>query len=162
VSGHFFLFWSSRISQLWVWKISPLKYQILQFFPLRNKKNLIELGQKIPRSKMGRPLIYCGSKVCLSQCPSLVVTMCNKYKAGASSTISMGYFFLVKICFFHFHMLFGTLFLCIFCCSERLVVFFIFVEIPFSISIHFRIFFTQPIFHERLASKIDHLIAHTL
>jgi len=32
------------------------------FFPF-GQKNLICLGQKVPGSKAGRPLIYCGSKV---------------------------------------------------------------------------------------------------
>jgi len=38
---------------LWVWKISPI---IPNFSPL-NQKNLFGLGQTVPRSKAGRPLI---------------------------------------------------------------------------------------------------------
>jgi len=38
----------------------PLKYHIFNFF-------LFGLGQKVPGSKAGWPLIFCGSKVCLSQ-----------------------------------------------------------------------------------------------
>jgi len=47
------------------------KHQILQFFSLRVKKNLFGLGQKVPGSEAGQPLIYCGSKVSLGQGPSL-------------------------------------------------------------------------------------------
>jgi len=45
----------------------PLKSQIFQFFAPSNKKSLISLGQEEPGSKPCRPLIYCGSKVCLGQ-----------------------------------------------------------------------------------------------
>jgi len=41
-----------------------LKSRKFQFFPLRDKKNLFWSGQKVPGSKMGWPLICCGSKVC--------------------------------------------------------------------------------------------------
>jgi len=42
---------------------SPFKCQIFQFFALWVKKNLFGLGQKVPGSEAGQPLIYCGSKV---------------------------------------------------------------------------------------------------
>jgi len=45
----------------------PLKMLNIQFFLLWVKKNLFGLGQKVPESKAGRPLIYCGSKVSLGR-----------------------------------------------------------------------------------------------
>jgi len=36
------------------------------FFP-NGKKILTTLGQKVPASEPGQPLIYCGSKVCLGR-----------------------------------------------------------------------------------------------
>jgi len=39
--------------------------QIFNFFPFGSKKNLFGSGQKVPGSKTGWPLIYCGSKACL-------------------------------------------------------------------------------------------------
>jgi len=36
-------------------------------FSLRVKKNCFGSGQKVPGSKLGRPLIYCGSKVSLGR-----------------------------------------------------------------------------------------------
>jgi len=58
-----------------VWKISPKNYKFLNFFSL-GQKNLVSSGQKIPGSKPGPPVIYCGSEVCsgqvrLGQGPSL-------------------------------------------------------------------------------------------
>jgi len=41
---------------VWVWKISPKNPNFFNIFPS---------DQKVPGSKMGQPLIYCGSKVCL-------------------------------------------------------------------------------------------------
>jgi len=38
-------------------------FHIFQLFSLRIKKNLFGLGQKVPGSKAGRPLIYRGSTV---------------------------------------------------------------------------------------------------
>jgi len=40
------------------------KSQIFQFLYLWVKKNLSGLDQKIPESKLGRPIFYCGSEVC--------------------------------------------------------------------------------------------------
>jgi len=48
---------------VWVWKISPKNVNFFNFL-LFASKNLFGLGQKVPWSKAGRPLIYCGSKVC--------------------------------------------------------------------------------------------------
>jgi len=42
----------------------PLKSQNISIFPPLAQKNLFGLGQKVPGSKVGRPLIYCGPKVC--------------------------------------------------------------------------------------------------
>jgi len=56
----------------------PLKCQIFQFFSLRVKKNCFRLGRKVPGSKLGRPLIYCGSKVSSGQGPSLVCSKCSR------------------------------------------------------------------------------------
>jgi len=54
---------SSQPSLVWVWKISPKKLKFFNFF-FSDQKNLTRLGQKVPGSKTGWPLIYCGSKVC--------------------------------------------------------------------------------------------------
>jgi len=43
---------------VWVWKISP-KVSNISFFSLWIKKISSGSGQKVPRSKAGRPLIYC-------------------------------------------------------------------------------------------------------
>jgi len=40
-----------------------LKMSNFSIFSLWLKKNLFGLGRKVPGSKMGQPLIYCGSKV---------------------------------------------------------------------------------------------------
>jgi len=70
--------WSGRVSYLWFgFGIFSLKILKNSIFSLLIKKNLIWLGQKLPRSKTGRPLIYCGSKLCsgwvgLGQGPSLL------------------------------------------------------------------------------------------
>jgi len=71
-------FFRALVSHLWFSFVKfPLKCQIFQFFPLRVKKRLFGLGQKVPGSKAGWPLIYCRSKVSsawvkLGQGPSLV------------------------------------------------------------------------------------------
>jgi len=41
----------------------PLKMSNFSVFSLQVKKNLFGLGQKVPGSKLGQPLIYCESKV---------------------------------------------------------------------------------------------------
>jgi len=55
-----------RVSHLWFllggWKF-PQKMSNFSIFSLQVKKNLFGLGQKVPGSKAGWPLIYCGSKV---------------------------------------------------------------------------------------------------
>jgi len=56
---------------VWIQKISPKNLKYFNFFPLRVKKNLLGLGEKVPVSNAGRPLIYCGSKVSSGQGPSL-------------------------------------------------------------------------------------------
>jgi len=71
-SGQFLV---SRFSHLWFefgfGKIS-LKMSNFSIFSLQVKKNLLGSGQKVPRSRAGQPLIYCGSKVCSGQGPSLL------------------------------------------------------------------------------------------
>jgi len=58
--------WLGWVSHLWFgFGKFPLKMSI--FFPLGQKKNLVGLGQKVPGSKAGGSLIYCGSKVCSVQ-----------------------------------------------------------------------------------------------
>jgi len=57
-----------RVSHLWfgfglIWKISLKNPKFFIFFS-SDQKNLIGSGQKVPGSKTGQPLIYCGSKVC--------------------------------------------------------------------------------------------------
>jgi len=56
---------SGQPSMVWVWvaKISPKNINFFNFFSLRSKKNLFRSSQKVPGSKAGRLLIYCGSKV---------------------------------------------------------------------------------------------------
>jgi len=78
-SGQFFVarVGSGRVSNLWFeFKMEnfPLKCQI---FSLRIKKNLFGSGQKVPRSKAGRPLIYCGSKVSSGRVRSGPITTVN-------------------------------------------------------------------------------------
>jgi len=62
----------------------PLKMSI--FFP-SGKKNLFGSGQKVPRSKAGQPLIYCGSKV-------------SKYFVNLTSWISVSQFVLLSFLIF--------------------------------------------------------------
>jgi len=64
---------SGLVSHLWFgleFGKFPLKMSNFQFFSPRVKK--IASGQKVPGSKPGQPLIYCGSKVSSGQGPSLV------------------------------------------------------------------------------------------
>jgi len=63
-------------SLVWVWKVSPKNLKFLIFFPL-DQKNIIRLGQKVPGSKAGHPLIYCGSKVCWSRVGSGPISSFN-------------------------------------------------------------------------------------
>jgi len=63
---NFLLLWSGWVSHLWFgfgFGKFPLKTPNFQFFPLQVKKNLLRSDQKVPRSKKGKPLVYCGSKV---------------------------------------------------------------------------------------------------
>jgi len=58
----------------------PLKMSIFQFFALW-VKNLFGLGQKLPGSRVGQPLIYCRSKVCFMKmsplaCPLQLISQC--------------------------------------------------------------------------------------
>jgi len=54
-SGQPFMVWVR------IWKISPKNVKFSNFLPFGSKK--IASGRKVPGSKPGRPLIYCGSKV---------------------------------------------------------------------------------------------------
>jgi len=68
---------SGWVSHLWFGfgiKNFPLKSQIFQILALLVKKNLIGSGQKVPGSKQGQHLIYCGSKVCSGWGLSQVLT----------------------------------------------------------------------------------------
>jgi len=66
----------------------PLKMSNFSIFSLRIKNNCFGSGPKAPRSKPGRPLIYCGSKVSsgrvrahLNKAPSIsVISICNDHK----------------------------------------------------------------------------------
>jgi len=80
-SGQFFvaLVGSGQPFMVWVriWKISPKNVKFFNFFP-SGQKNCFGSGRKVPGSKPGRPLIYCGSKVSSGrvgsgQGPSLLV-----------------------------------------------------------------------------------------
>jgi len=64
-SGQFFVeqVRSDQPSFVWVWKISPKNTKFFSFFSFGSKKSLGWV-KKVPGSKVGRPLIYCGSKVC--------------------------------------------------------------------------------------------------
>jgi len=55
--------------QVWVWKIPPKNHKFINFLPLV-QKNPISLGQIVPGSKPGWPIIYCGPKVRSGQCLS--------------------------------------------------------------------------------------------
>jgi len=67
-SGRVNFLWvgSGRVSHLWFgfeFQKFPLKMSKFSiFFPLGQKK-LLRVGRKVPGSKPGQPLIYCGSKV---------------------------------------------------------------------------------------------------
>jgi len=75
---------SGLVSHLWFgfgYGKFPLK--ISNFSPL-DQKNLFGSDQKVPGSKAGWPLIYCGSKVCLGrvglgQGPSLIFSKIQFY-----------------------------------------------------------------------------------
>jgi len=56
-SGQPFMVWA-RIR-----KISPKNVKLFNFFPFGIQKNCFGSGRKVPGSKPGQPLIYCGSKV---------------------------------------------------------------------------------------------------
>jgi len=59
---------SSQVSHLWLgFGKFPLKMSNFSIFSLRIKKNLYRLGQKVPGSKAGQPLIYGESKVSLGR-----------------------------------------------------------------------------------------------
>jgi len=68
-SGQKILTWvgSGQPSLVWVWKIPPENTKL----SVSVERSISGLGQKVPGSKAGRPLIYCGSKVCSGQGPSL-------------------------------------------------------------------------------------------
>jgi len=64
------IFDPGRVSHLWFgleFGKFPLKMSNFSIFFLRVKKNLFGSGQKVPGSKAGWPLIYCGSKVSLGR-----------------------------------------------------------------------------------------------
>jgi len=44
-------------------EIFPLNIPNFQYLPIGSKKDLIGLGQKVPGSKTGQPLIYCSGRV---------------------------------------------------------------------------------------------------
>jgi len=57
---------------VWVWKISPKKVKFFNFFP-SGQKNLFGLGQNVPRTKAGWPLLLrVKSKLRVGQAPSLM------------------------------------------------------------------------------------------
>jgi len=74
---------SGQPSMVWVWKISPKNVKFSIFFP-SDKKNLFRLGQKVPGSMDGQPLIYCRSKVCSVQFRS------GRVRSGTISTLKGG------------------------------------------------------------------------
>jgi len=76
----FLLLWSGRVSHLWFgfgFGKFPLKIQKNSIFALWVKKNLVGSGQKVPGSKPGWPLIYCGSKVCSGQVRAHLYQKCK-------------------------------------------------------------------------------------
>jgi len=64
----------------------PLKMSNFTIFYHLVKKNLFGLGQKVPWSKAGWPLIYCGSKVSSGQFKSNRLT--NNKGLGANQADS--------------------------------------------------------------------------
>jgi len=87
-SGSFSCCWG-WVSHLWVWKISPKNPKFSISFPSDQKKDLFGSGQKIYRSKTGRPLIYHGSKVSSDQVGSGPISNTN-WKILFSNKV-MGY-----------------------------------------------------------------------
>jgi len=68
------IFHPGRVSHLWFgfeFQKFPLKMSNFSTFSPSGQKNCFRSGQKVPGSKPGRPLIYCGSKVSSGQGPSL-------------------------------------------------------------------------------------------
>jgi len=53
---------------VWIWKISPKNVKFFNFLPFGSKKSH-RVG-----SEPGRPLIYCGSKVCLGRVRSGLIS----------------------------------------------------------------------------------------
>jgi len=65
-SGQFFVARVGRVSHLWFgieFQKFPLKMSNFSIFFPSGQKNLLWSGRKVPGSKPGQPLIYCGSKV---------------------------------------------------------------------------------------------------
>jgi len=96
---------------VWIWKISSKNVKFLNFCP-SSQKNVIWSGQKVPRSKQGRPLIYCRSKVCSGRVGSGPISILlqpqkvtpNPFKSTLYSSYLKGtYSILVGNYFHHIH-----------------------------------------------------------
>jgi len=87
--------------------------QIFQFIALQ--KNIIGLGQKVPGSKTGWPLVYYGSKVCSGRVSAHLYRkthLCRAFTGGFSKKISFQAFHITftlnKNYEFQFHILKST------------------------------------------------------
>jgi len=84
-SGQFFV---ARVSHLWFgfeFGKFTLTTSNFSIFFTSGQKNLFELGRKVPGSKAGWPLIYCGSKVSsvwAGQGPSLILIFSGRQKSA--------------------------------------------------------------------------------
>jgi len=81
---------SGRVSHLWFgleFGKFPLKISIFQFFPFGSIKISSGLGRKVPRSKAGRPLIYCGSKVSSGRVESGPISSCSSFLRQCGSLV---------------------------------------------------------------------------
>jgi len=88
---------SGRVSHLWFefefgkFALKTSNFSI--FFP-SGQKNLFGSGRKVPGSKAGWPLIYCGSKVSLGwvgsgQGPSLITTLISMSEQTGAAEFSI-------------------------------------------------------------------------
>jgi len=89
--GQFFVAWvgSGWVSHLWFGfgsgKFPNMKIPNLSIFFPSDQKNLIRSGQKVPGSKMGRPVIYCGSKVCSGRVKALAHSYLFRFPMSPSA-----------------------------------------------------------------------------
>jgi len=87
--GRVNFFWLGSGQPFMVWvrilKISPKNFKFFNFFPFGSKK--IDSGRKVPGSKPGLLLIYCGSKVSSGRVGSGPISTKNQPVCKLSSSL---------------------------------------------------------------------------